>query len=67
MEHVADDKSALRELRRILRPGGYAILTVPQKDGLLTTFEDSQATTPQEREELEQEEAAKPLGPDEEI
>ena len=50
LEHVADDRSALRELRRILRPGGYAILTVPQKDGLLTTFEDPQATTPQERE-----------------
>jgi SAM-dependent methyltransferase len=29
LEHVPDDKKALRELRRILKPGGKAILMVP--------------------------------------
>jgi SAM-dependent methyltransferase len=29
IEHVDDDRAALLELRRVLRPGGYLLLTVP--------------------------------------
>jgi SAM-dependent methyltransferase len=29
LEHVRDDRSALRELRRVLRPGGWAVVMVP--------------------------------------
>jgi SAM-dependent methyltransferase len=29
LEHVPDEKKALSEIRRILRPGGYALLPVP--------------------------------------
>jgi ubiquinone/menaquinone biosynthesis C-methylase UbiE len=29
LEHVSDDVSALSEINRILRPGGYALITVP--------------------------------------
>lgn len=45
LEHVPDDGQALDELARILKPGGWAILTVPQKDGLATTYEDPEITT----------------------
>jgi SAM-dependent methyltransferase len=50
LEHVADDIAAMREIRRVLAPGGYAILSVPQKDDLATTFEDPAITSPRDRE-----------------
>jgi len=34
LEHVPDDLEAMRELQRILSPGGVAVLTVPQADHL---------------------------------
>lgn len=52
LEHVTDDLAAMRELHRIVKPGGYAILTVPQKDDLEETFEDSTVTDSRERERL---------------
>jgi SAM-dependent methyltransferase len=29
LEHIRDDRTALREIRRVLRPGGFAVLPVP--------------------------------------
>ncbi len=31
-EHVADDRTGMRELFRVIRPGGFAFLTVPMLD-----------------------------------
>lgn len=50
LEHVPNDRGAFQEIRRILKPGGIAILTVPQKDSPATTDEDPTVTSEQERE-----------------
>lgn len=34
LEHIPEDKAALAEMRRVLRPGGGLLLTVPQHPGL---------------------------------
>ena len=49
LEHVLDYKKALEEINRVLSSKGWGIFTVPQKDNLLVTYEDSTITTPQER------------------
>jgi SAM-dependent methyltransferase len=40
LEHVTDDRAAMRELRRVLAPGGLAVLQVPIATRLTTTRED---------------------------
>ncbi len=47
LEHIPDDALAMRELRRVLRPSGWAILQVPIL--LERTDEDATVTDPQER------------------
>jgi SAM-dependent methyltransferase len=52
LEHVPDDRRAMRELHRVLRPGGWAILQVPDDRSRSRTYEDPTVTSPAERERL---------------
>jgi len=49
LEHVVDDRKALREIFRVLEPGGVAVLLVPILLGLETIDEDPTVTDPSER------------------
>jgi SAM-dependent methyltransferase len=49
LEHVPDDRRAMSELRRVLRPGGYAILLVPLDATRAETLEDPSIVTPEAR------------------
>lgn len=49
LEHVLDDRKAMRELYRVLKHDGWAILMVPIADSL-TTYEDPSIVDPAERE-----------------
>jgi hypothetical protein len=48
LEHVPDDRRAVRELRRMLSPGGWAILLVPDV-AADAAYEDPSVVTPAER------------------
>ena len=50
LEHVEDDLQAMRELRRVLAPGGWGILQTPIDWERATTYDDPRVTTPSERE-----------------
>jgi SAM-dependent methyltransferase len=46
LEHVPDDRRAMRELHRVLRPDGFAIVMVPLVHGVDKTNEDRAIDTP---------------------
>lgn len=50
LEHIVDDRKAMSELYRILKPGGWGILQVPIKTSLEKTYEDFNITDPKERQ-----------------
>ena len=52
LEHIPDDRQAMRELRRVLAPDGRAIVQVPMSFNLATTLEDLSIVDPAVRERL---------------
>lgn len=52
LEHIPDDKKAMQELYRILKPGGTAILQIPQELDREVTFQDDSITDPKERAKI---------------
>lgn len=52
LEHIPDDTKAMQELYRILKPGGMAILQIPQDLSRDHTFEDNTITDRTERAKI---------------
>jgi SAM-dependent methyltransferase len=52
LEHIPDDTKAMEELYRILKPGGTAILQIPQDLSRENTFEDNSITSRKERAKI---------------
>ncbi len=52
LEHIPDDTKAMREIFRVLKPGGMAILQIPQDLNRDSTFEDDSITDPNERAKI---------------
>ncbi|WP_378183049.1 class I SAM-dependent methyltransferase [Aquimarina sp. SS2-1] len=52
LEHIPDDTKAMQELLRVLKPGGMAILQIPQDLSRAETFEDNTITDPKERAKI---------------
>ncbi len=50
MEHVDDPLQCMRELFRVMRSGGWAIMQVPQDFSREVTYEDPSITSPEDRE-----------------
>ncbi len=50
MEHVKDDLQCMKELYRIMKPGGWGIMQVPIDSSRNETYEDWSITSPEERE-----------------
>ena len=52
LEHILDDEKAMRELFRVLKPGGWAILQSPVDHKRDKTFEDPNIVSPNQRERV---------------
>lgn len=49
LEHIPDDKKAMQELYRVMKPGGFGIFQIPQDYSRETTYENFSITSPEER------------------
>lgn len=52
LEHVEDANRCMKELYRMMKPGGWGIFQVPQDFNLEVTLEDPSITDPKEREKV---------------
>ena len=63
LEHVPDDRKAIHEMSRVLKPDGWAIILAPINAD--KTFEDPSVTDPKQRERLfGQDDHVRKYGPD---
>ncbi|MEN8764966.1 MAG: class I SAM-dependent methyltransferase [Wenyingzhuangia sp.] len=49
LEHIIEDRKAMSELFRVLKPGGWGVFQIPQDINRLNTYENSTIKTPKER------------------
>ncbi len=49
LEHIPDDRKAMQEIYRVLKPGAWALLNVPIDATRKATYEDFKITDPQQR------------------
>ena len=49
LEHIEDDHKAMKELYRVMKPGGMGIFQVPQELERETTYEDPNIKTPEDK------------------
>jgi len=49
LEHIEDDKKAMSELYRVLKPGGMGVFQIPQDLSLEKTYEDFSITSKEDR------------------
>ncbi|MDC6390199.1 methyltransferase domain-containing protein [Maribacter sp. PR1] len=52
LEHIPDDTQAMKELYRVLKPGGWGIFQIPQDLKRNTTFEDDSIVDKKKRAEI---------------
>ncbi|MEO0506088.1 MAG: methyltransferase domain-containing protein [Bacteroidota bacterium] len=52
LEHIPDDTQAMKELFRVLRPGGWGVFQIPQDVKRDKTFEDNTITDKKERAKI---------------
>jgi SAM-dependent methyltransferase len=52
LEYIKEDRQAIRELYRVLKPKGKAIISIPINHGHYETLEDPNVTDPKEQERL---------------
>jgi len=50
LEHVDDALQCMKELYRVMKPGGWGIMQVPQDFSRELTYEDPSIVTPEDRE-----------------
>lgn len=50
LEHIPEDVQAMKELYRVMKPGGWGIFQVPMRYHKAETYEDFSITSPQERQ-----------------
>lgn len=50
LEHITDDKKAMQELYRVLKPSGFGVFQIPQDLNRDKTYEDFSITSPKERQ-----------------
>ena len=52
LEHIPDDNTAMQELYRVMKPGGWGIFQIPQDLNREKTFEDDSITDKKERAQI---------------